>query len=308
MKSWQYSSGHATIKIIQKPASPRKVYLAPQLGSIALDYTKEMDFLHELSCTAGQELIRFFGSNVNVRHKNDHSLVTDADLASEKIILNSLRQEFPKHLILSEEAGLSSDSRSEGQSIWIVDPLDGTTNFANRYPFFCISIARAVFTADGQLEVQVGAVHDPIRSKTYVAQKGRGAFVNREQIHVTKNRPFADAFLATGFAYHSGENLARGIEFFHAVAECCQSIRRDGSAALDLALVAEGVYDGYWESGLGSWDLAAGSLLVAEAGGKIQNFSSSSPRYSIEEGNIVCGTPTVVSLISNLLERRGSWA
>ncbi|RZA25561.1 MAG: inositol monophosphatase [Proteobacteria bacterium] len=273
-----------------------------------MDYTKEMKFLHELSSKAGQELMQRFGTNVNIRHKKDHSLVTDADLASEKIIIEAIGREYPSHLILSEEAGLSSTQRIAGQSIWVIDPLDGTTNFANRYPFFAVSIARAVFGADGHLDVVAGVVHDPTRNKTYVAEKGQGAFVNGQRLKVTSDRPMRDAFLSTGFAYHSGENLRRGIEFFHSVAETCQSIRRDGAAALDLALVAEGVYDGYWESGLGPWDLAAGKLLAEEAGATIQNFSSSSPRYSIEEGNIVCGTPTVVSFISDLLERRGSGA
>ncbi len=271
-----------------------------------MDYTKEMEFLHELSSKAGEELSRRFGTNVNIRHKQDNSLVTDADLASEKLIIDTLRREYPNDLILSEEAGLSSTVRTPGQSIWIIDPLDGTTNFANSYPFFCVSIARAQFGPKGFLAVSAGAVHDPIRKKTYVAERGQGAWVNRQRIHVTNDRPMKDAFLATGFAYHSGENLRRGIEFFHAVAETCQSIRRDGAAALDLALVAEGVYDGYWESGLGPWDLAAGNLLVKEAGGKIQNFASSSSEYNIEDGNIVCGTPTVVDFISSLLQSRGS--
>lgn len=271
-----------------------------------MDYTKEMEFLHGLSSKAGEELLRRFGTNVNIRHKHDNSLVTDADVASEKLIIETLRRDYPQDLILSEEAGLSSAQRVPGQYIWIIDPLDGTTNFANSYPFFCVSIARAQFAADGHLEIQVGAVHDPIRKKTYVAEHGRGAWVDHRRMQVTRDRPIKDAFLATGFAYHSGENLKRGIEFFHAVAETCQSIRRDGAAALDLALVAEGVYDGYWESGLGPWDLAAGNLLVTEAGGKIQNFASSASKYNIEEGNIVCGTPTVVSFISSLLKIRGS--
>ena len=271
-----------------------------------MDYTKDMEFLHELSCKAGEELLRRFGTNVNIRHKYDNSLVTDADLASEKIIIAAIRREYPDDLILSEEAGLSSTARTPGQAIWIIDPLDGTTNFANSYPFFCVSIARAQFDEKGHLHTQAGAVHDPIRNKTYVAAKGKGSWVNRRAIHVTTDRAMRDAFLATGFAYHSGENLRRGIEFFHAVAETCQSIRRDGAAALDLALVAEGVYDGYWESGLGAWDLAAGNLLVTEAGGTIQNFSLSPLGFNIEEGNIVCGTPTVVSFISGLLQSRGS--
>ncbi|MBC7660137.1 MAG: inositol monophosphatase [Chitinophagaceae bacterium] len=271
-----------------------------------MDYTKDMEFLHELSSKAGDELSRRFGTNVNIRHKQDNSLVTDADIASEKIIIDAITQAYPNDLILSEEAGLSSTSRTPGQHIWVIDPLDGTTNFANSYPFFCVSIARARFEENGHLVAQSGVVHDPVRKKTYVAQRGHGAWVNRHRIHVTKDRPMRDAFLATGFAYHSGDNLKRGIEFFHAVAETCQSIRRDGAAALDLALVAEGVYDGYWESGLGPWDLAAGNLLVTEAGGTIQNFVSVSTQYNIEDGNIVCGTPTVVSFISSLLKIRGS--
>lgn len=271
-----------------------------------MNYTKEMEFLHELSSLAGQELMKRFGTNVNIRHKNDHSIVTDADLASEKVIIDAIRKTFPSHSILSEEAGLSSAQRTVGQSIWIIDPLDGTTNFANRYPFFCVSIARGVFEPDGHIEIQAGVVHDPTRAKTYVAERGRGSFVNGQRLKVVADRALSDAFLVTGFAYHSGENLRRGIEFFHSVAEQCPSIRRDGAAALDMALVAEGVYDGYWESGLGAWDLAAGSLLVAEAGGQRVNYASSSPRYSIEQGNIVCGTPSVVNFISNLLERRGS--
>jgi len=271
-----------------------------------VDYTKEMEFLHELSSKAGEELLRRFGTEVNIRHKHDNSLVTDADLASEKLIIETLKRHYPKDLILSEEAGLSSTERTPGRSIWIIDPLDGTTNFANSYPFFCVSIARAQFDQDGHVVVQVGAVHDPIRNKTYVAERGRGAWVNQRRIHVTPDRAMKDAFLVTGFAYHSGDHLKRGIEFFHTVAETCQSIRRDGSAALDLAMVAEGVYDGYWESGLGAWDLAAGHLLVCEAGGTIQNFAPSGSKYNIEVGNIVCGTPTVVSYISSLLQTRGS--
>ncbi len=271
-----------------------------------MDYTKEMEFLHELSSQAGAVLMRHFGAEVNIRHKHDNSLVTDADLASEKLIIDTLRRQCPDDLILSEEAGLSSTERTPGRSIWIIDPLDGTTNFANSYPFFCVSIARAEFDVDGYLIVQVGAIHDPIRNKTYVAGRGQGAWVNHKRIKVSQNRSMRHSFLVTGFAYHSGQNLKDVIEFFHSVADACQSIRRDGAAALDLALVAEGVYDGYWESGLGAWDLAAGNLLVSEAGGTIQNFAPLSTRYNIEEGNIVCGTPTVVAFISGLLKTRGS--
>ncbi len=267
--------------------------------------SSEMSFLHDVGRKAGAELMKRFGKELSVRHKGDQSLVTDADLASERVILDAIREAYPNDLHYSEEAGLSSQQRIPGQSIWVIDPLDGTTNFANRYPFFAVSIARAVFQDDGTLIVESGVVHDPVQMRTYVAARGQGAFLNGQRISSAKDRSVKDAFLVTGFAYHSGENLRKGIEFFHAVAETCTSIRRDGAAALDLALVAEGIYDGYWESGLGSWDLAAGSLLVEEAGGLIQNFSSSQAKYSIEQGNIICGTPSVVTFLSNLLLSRG---
>jgi myo-inositol-1(or 4)-monophosphatase len=265
-------------------------------------YTEEMAFLHELSCRAGAELTRRFGSDVRVRQKSDKTLVTDADLASEKVILDTLQQKKPKDKVYSEEAGLSSEDRTPGTSIWIVDPLDGTTNFANNYPFFCVSIGRGEFDQSGRIRLMSGAVHDPIRGRTYVTERGRGAWVNEKPIRVCPDRPPQDAFLVTGFAYHRGDNLRKDIEFFLAVAQTCQSIRRDGAAALDLALVAEGVYDGYWETGLRPWDLAAGALLVEEAGGIIRNFNNpAGARYDLEQGDIICGTPSVVQLISGLI-------
>ena len=265
-------------------------------------YTDEMAFLHDLSCRAGAELSRRFGSDVRVRQKSDKTLVTDADLASEQVILDCLRQKRPHDKIFSEEAGLSSADRSPGSAIWIVDPLDGTTNFSNNYPFFCVSIGLGIFDNDGHIRLKSGAVHDPIRGKTYVAERGRGAWVNEKPIRVCADRPPQDAFLVTGFAYHRGENLRKDIEFFLAVAQTCQSIRRDGAAALDLALVAEGVYDGYWETGLRPWDLAAGALLVEEAGGIVRNFKKpAGSRYDLEEGDIICGTPSVVQLIAGLV-------
>ncbi len=265
-------------------------------------YTEEMAFLHDLGCRAGAELTKRFGSDVRVRQKSDRTLVTDADLASEKLILETLQRKRPKDKIFSEEAGLSSADRTPGTSIWIVDPLDGTTNFANNYPFFCVSIGRGEFDEHGRIRLMSGAVHDPMRGKTYVAELGKGAWVNEKPIHVCPDRNPQDAFLVTGFAYHRGENLRKDIEFFMSVAQTCQSIRRDGAAALDLALVAEGVYDGYWETGLRPWDLAAGALLVAEAGGVVRNFvSPAGSQYDLEQGDIICGTPSVVQLIAGLI-------
>lgn len=268
------------------------------------NYTAEMQFVHELSRSAGSELMKHFGSSANQRYKADRSLVTDADLASEKLILEAIKKAFPSDNILSEEAGLASAHKGKGTFIWIVDPLDGTTNFANSYPFFCVSIARGVLDEAGNIQVVLGAVHDPIRDKTYVAERGKGAWQNGSRIAVCPDRAPEDAFLVTGFAYHKGENLKRDIEFFMSIAQTCQSIRRDGAAALDLALVAEGVYDGYWESGIRAWDVAAGVLLVEEAGGEVRNFvPAQSGVFNIEVGDVVCGTISSVKFISGLIKR-----
>ena len=242
--------------------------------------------------------MRYFGGEVHARHKEDQSIVTDADLASEKLIIDTLLKARPRDTIYSEEAGLSSEQRTPGSSIWIIDPLDGTTNFSNRYPFFCVSIARGEYTEAGFIRVMSGAVHDPIRNKTYVTERGRGAWVNDKAMKVTSVRPPEDAFIVTGFAYKRGETLKRDIESFWKIAQTCQSIRRDGAAALDLALVAEGIYDGYWESGLKPWDLAAGALLVEEAGGFVRNYPGPKrAAYDIESGNVICGTQAVVTFI-----------
>ncbi len=266
------------------------------------NYTKEMTFLHQISRQAGAELMRHFAKGVQIRHKADRSLVTDADLASEKIIIDAIKLKFPADTIYSEEAGLSSSERLPGTSIWIIDPLDGTTNFSNRYPFFCVSIARAEFTPKGALKVMSGVVHDPTREKTYVSARGQGAWVNQKPLRVVPARPPEDAFLVTGFAYNRGDKLKKDIEFFMSVANTCQSIRRDGAAALDLALVAEGIYDGYWESGIKPWDLAAGVLLVEEAGGLLRNYpASNSSEFSIELGNVICGTAPIVRFLEGLL-------
>ncbi len=265
-------------------------------------YTEEMTFIQDLSRRAGAVLMQHFGSDVRVKHKADRSLVTDADLASEKLIISSIKHHYPHDTICSEEAGLSSSDRTPCTSIWIIDPLDGTTNFSNQYPFFCVSIARAQFTPQGSLRIMTGAVHDPIRNKTYVAGRGHGAWVNHKKIQICADRPPEDAFLVTGFAYHRGDNLRKDIEFFLTVAQTCQSIRRDGAAALDLALVAEGVYDGYWETGLRPWDLAAGVLLVEEAGGIVKNYATDPILgYSVEKCDVICGTASIVKFIEELL-------
>ena len=273
------------------------------------------EFIDETLSLASSELLRRFGGTNNVRMKKDSSLVTDADLASEKIIIERISRFFPEDAIISEEAGQRNLKRSAGQKVWIIDPLDGTTNFANAFPFFSVSIGYGEFMPDGRLRILAGGIVDPVHKNSYLARLGGGATCNGAPILVQQDRPFAQCFLVTGFYYTVGKDLDREIERYRRVAQQCQSIRRDGSAALDLALVAAGVYDGFWERGLALWDIAAGSLLVEEARGLVTNYpvnlakaelasSGGTPAalsYNLEGEGIIAGTPTVVSQVKNLL-------
>jgi myo-inositol-1(or 4)-monophosphatase len=274
------------------------------------------EFLSETLSLTGRELLGRFGGSNNVRMKKDTSLVTDADLASEKIVLDRIAKYFPQDAVISEESGYQKVNRAPGQKVWIVDPLDGTTNFANGYPFFSISIGYGEFQADGRLKMLAGGIGDPSHKNEYLAFQGAGAFCNGKRLRVHSERSFAQCFLVTGFYYTLGNDLDREIERFRKVAQVCQSIRRDGSAALDLALVAAGVYDGFWERGLAIWDVAAGSLLVQEAGGNVLNYPAHSSSgatsaslaagagalsYNLEGDGIIAGTSTVASEVNKLL-------
>ncbi len=251
------------------------------------------DFLIETLDLAGRELSERFGGALKISVKPDASLVTDADLASERVILERIRRYFPDDLILSEEFGKSGTERKEGAHIWVIDPLDGTTNFANRYPFFCVSICRARFGGSGIMEPVLGGIGHPMEKKTYIAQKNLGAFLNGKPIQVASPRPLDRAFLVTGFYYQEGAKLEEEVRRFAAVAATCTSIRRDGAAALDLAYVAEGVFDAFWERGLAPWDTAAGMLLISEAGGVTQNYSKVAP-CDIEGDGIIAGSAEMV--------------
>lgn len=268
------------------------------MASSAVSY----EFFAETMNRAGDELAKRQGQKLKIETKRDTSLVTEADLASEKVILESIRRHFPDDLILSEEAGLSSMDRKPGTHIWIIDPLDGTTNYANGYPFYCISIARGRFRPDGRIESEVGAVYDAARGRLYHAAKGQGATVDGKKIQVSPNRPFAHCFLCTGFYYMKDKDLTREIERFARVAQQCQSIRRDGAAALDLAFVAEGIFDAFWETGLAPWDVAAGNLLVREAGGQVRNYLQKTPEfYDLEDATVIAGSASAVDSLVSLL-------
>ena len=263
------------------------------------------EFIREMSEAAGAVLSSYrAGAAFTIKRKPDNSLVTDADLASERVILERIRRRFPADKICSEEAGLSSSDRTPGSYIWIIDPLDGTTNFAHGYDFFCVSIARGRFTSEGPVVVEAGAIHDPIRKKTYVAGLGRGATVNGKALKTTQTANLRDAFLVTGFSYNAGIELKKDIMTLYEVAIRCKGIRGDGSAALDMALVAEGVYDASWDYGLKPWDVAAGGLIIAEAGGTVVNYPGEpTDSFDVERPGLICGAPVIVKALSELIRQ-----
>jgi myo-inositol-1(or 4)-monophosphatase len=194
--------------------------------------------------------------------------VTQTDTAAEDLIISGLRRAFPDDQILGEESGGAADPLSAAAPIWLVDPLDGTNNFAHGFPHFCVSIGRAVGGV-----IQIGVVYDPMRDEVFSARRGHGAAYDGRPIHVSATMTLAEAFLATGFPYSRrvvAENNARMLDVF---LRRSQGVRRVGAAALDLAYVACGRFDAYWEPGLGAWDVAAGLLLVEEAGGRVSDFS-----------------------------------
>jgi myo-inositol-1(or 4)-monophosphatase len=209
----------------------------------------------------------YFASHVTIEYKGDVDLVTEADRASEKMIVERLRSRWPEHGIVGEEGARSAPGADYR---WYVDPLDGTTNFAHGYPVFCVSIG--LVRKDEQLEV--GVLYDPTRDEMFSAQRGQGATLNGKAIHVSQTKKLAESILGTGFPSHK-RHKNPNIHFYHQITLRSHGLRRAGSAALDLANVACGRYDGFWEFNLNPWDTAAGALLVQEAGGRVTRFDGS---------------------------------
>lgn len=228
-----------------------------------------LNFAIQTARDAGAILSDKLGRVTQVR-KGDIDLVTEADLASERLIIDRIKSHYPRHTILAEESGITQNLAGNPDSSewkWIVDPLDGTTNFAHGYPCFCVSIA---LERNGQVEI--GVVYDPTRDEIFAAERGEGATLNGRRIRVSEVEELNSAMLCTGFPYDVRERPHFALDFSNFTMRA-QAVRRDGSAALDLAYVACGRFDGFWEDGLNPWDVAAGVLLIEEAGGRITNFS-----------------------------------
>ncbi|NMM28170.1 MAG: inositol monophosphatase [Glaciimonas sp.] len=223
---------------------------------------------------------------VTVTEKQHNDFVTDVDQAAEQAIIEILQNAYPSHATLAEESGASINLNDENENVWIIDPLDGTTNFIHGYPQYCVSIAlqqRGVITQ--------AVVYDPSRNDLFTASKGAGAHLNEKRIRVTKRDKLVDALLGTSLTHANVKNMDEFLKMYGLMSQKSHGIRQGGSAALDLAYLACGYIDGYFIKGLRPWDIAAGSLLVTEAGGIMGDFSGESDY--LNQGNIIAGNPKV---------------
>jgi myo-inositol-1(or 4)-monophosphatase len=227
---------------------------------------------------------------VKVSAKRHNDFVTEVDKAAEAAIIEILRQAYPEHAILAEESGAAGKS----DYTWIIDPLDGTTNFIHGFPQFAVSIALA-----HKGVVTQAVIYDPTRNEMFTASKGRGAFLNDRRIRVTKRAKLEDALVGTGFPFRVFQHVDTYLAIFRELMEKTAGLRRPGAAALDLAYVACGRFDGFYEIGLSPWDMAAGSLLVTEAGGLVGDLRGDTGY--METGNIVAGNPKVFAQLLHVI-------
>lgn len=229
--------------------------------------------------------------HLQVDQKGKNDFASEVDRKSEREIINIIRAAYPDHAILAEESG----AHKGNEFVWIIDPLDGTTNFLHGFPQYAVSIA---LKHKGKLEV--GVIYDPLRDELFTARRGGGAMLNNRRIRVTKQNSMKGALIGTGFPFKTAAHLDAYVGMFKSITTDSAGIRRAGSAALDLAYVAAGRLDGFWEIGLMEWDMAAGVLLIKEAGGVVTDFSFND-KY-IESGNLIAGNPKMHQIMYQLIE------
>jgi myo-inositol-1(or 4)-monophosphatase len=235
--------------------------------------------------------------SLKVASKQPNDFVTEVDKAAEAAIIETLVDAYPAYGILAEESGVSPAKSGDSEYQWIIDPLDGTTNFIHGLPQYAISIA----LARGNV-LEHAVVFDPNRNELFTASKGGGAFLNDRRIRVSKRIRLGEALIGTGFPYREFDKIDLYLSIFKELAQKTAGQRRPGAASLDLAYVACGRYDGFWEFGLAPWDMAAGALLIAEAGGLVSDLRGEA-NY-LETGNIVAGTPKVFLPLLKLIEEK----
>lgn len=231
---------------------------------------------------------------VKVATKQPNDYVTEVDKAAEAAIIETLREAYPNYGILAEESGATA-GKGDAEYQWIIDPLDGTTNFIHGLPQYAVSIA----LAKGGI-VEQAVVFDPNRNELFTASKGGGAFLNERRIRVSRRLKLQDSLIGTGFPYRMFDKMDLYLAIFKELAEKTAGQRRPGAASLDLAYVACGRYDGFWEFGLSPWDMAAGSLLISEAGGLVSDLRGEASY--LETGNIIAGTPKVFAPLLKIIE------
>lgn len=230
---------------------------------------------------------------LKVSTKSPNDFVTEVDQAAERAIIDTLLGAYPGHAILAEESGREHGAK-DSEYLWIIDPLDGTTNFIHGFPVYAVSIALA-----HRGKVEQAVVYDPARNDLFVASKGRGAFLNDRRLRVSRRTRLQDSLIGTGFPFRRGDNFKRYVKMFEEVMQHCAGLRRPGAAALDLCYVAAGWYDGFFETGLNPWDIAAGSLMITEAGGLIGNFTGEADYLYQRE--VVAGNPKIYGQLVQLL-------
>ena len=230
---------------------------------------------------------------LQVNSKAPNDFVTEVDHAAEAAIIDTLLTAYPGHGILAEESGTSRGAR-DSEYVWIIDPLDGTTNFIHGLPTYAVSIGLAF-----RNQIQQAVVYDPARNDLFFASKGRGAFLNDKRRRVSKRTRMADALIGTGFPFRKGDDLAHYLRILEAVMKSCAGVRRPGAAALDLCYVAAGWYDAFFETGLSPWDVAAGSLIVTEAGGLVGNFTGEAE--FLHQREVVAGSPKIYGQLVQML-------
>ncbi|OGQ37007.1 MAG: hypothetical protein A3A85_04335 [Deltaproteobacteria bacterium RIFCSPLOWO2_01_FULL_42_9] len=241
---------------------------------------------------AGKVLMKYFRKNARIYHKGKINLVTSADIAAEKKIIQIIKRNFPNHNFIMEE---SPHINKRSDFTWVIDPLDGTTSFAHDYNFFCVSIA-----LQHKSEIVLGVVYAPVFNELFVAEKCKGAFLNGKRIHASKTKKLIDCLLATGFPYAGMKILYKNLAQMKKFLGKVQGVRRDGAAALDLCYVACGRFDGFWEYRLQPWDTAAGKLIVEEANGIVTDFKGK--EFDIFKGHVVASNPHIYKKFLKILK------
>src|SRR5438105_1746454 len=230
---------------------------------------------------------------LTITAKGPKDFVSEVDHAAEAAIVDVRHAAYPDHAILAEE-GTAKDANAQAEYVWIIDPLDGTTNFLHGFPQYCVSIA-----LEHKGHITQGVIYDPVRNDLFTATRGRGAFLNDHRMRVSRRQHLRDSLIGTGFPFRDGSDLDTYLKMMRAMMIESAGLRRPGSAALDLAYVAAGYYDGFWEVGLNAWDVAAGSLLILEAGGLVGDLAGDA-EY-LYGGQIIAANPRIFAQMVKLL-------